>query len=171
MARWSGIRNKLENEYLAESLRGRIRYFVTAYRESHDGDKGRAAILLDGKHILEGNTFERVFHPCEWWPYDGVPPIMSQQSLDFGQIDQWAFYKSFDEFDNQSIEKSLVSENLLVRIFAVLDRRVGKRRLLAMKDTIEEEPEWFKMFYYIRAEAEGILKEVHKHGSSHFTIH
>ena len=96
---------------------------------------------------------------------------MSQQSLDFGQIDQWAFYKSFDEFDNQSIEKSLVSENVLVRIFAVLDRRVGKRRLLAMKDTIEEEPEWFKVFYYIRAEAEGILKEVHKHGSSHFTIY
>ena len=34
MATWSGIKAKLENEYLAESLRGRIQYFATTYRES-----------------------------------------------------------------------------------------------------------------------------------------
>ena len=157
MAKWSGIRNKLENDYLAPSLRGRIRYFVTAYRESHDGDKGRAAILLDGKQILEGNTFERVFHPCDWASYNAQTPLFSQQSLDYGQIDQWAFYKSFEEFDNQSIEKSLQSENLLVRIFAVLDRRVGKRRLIAMQENLPDEPAWFRVFWAIRAEAEGIV--------------
>ena len=37
---------------------------------------------------------------------------------------------AFGILDNQSIEKSLVSENPLVRIFALLDRRLGKRRLL-----------------------------------------
>lgn len=158
MATWSGIRKKLEQEYLAESLRGRIQYFVTAYRESHDGDKGRAAILLDGKQILEGNTFQFYYHPSEWWSYGKTEPPATQQSLDFGQLDQWMFYRAFDEFDNQSIEKSLDSENLLVRVFAILDRRVGKRRLLAMKDTIQSEPEWFKVFYFIRAEAEGVIK-------------
>ncbi len=36
MATWSATRHKLENEHLAESLRGHIRYFATTYRESHD---------------------------------------------------------------------------------------------------------------------------------------
>ena len=58
MATWSGIRNKLEKDYLAESLRGRIKYFATTYRKSHDKE-GRAAILLDGKEIISGGYYKR----------------------------------------------------------------------------------------------------------------
>ena len=36
MATWSGIRHKLETEYLAISLRGHIQYFVTTYSKSPD---------------------------------------------------------------------------------------------------------------------------------------
>ena len=54
-------------------------------------------------------------------------------------------------------EASLKSENLIVKIFAVLDRRVGKRRLRIMKETIMEEPDTFQEFYAIRAKAEGLL--------------
>ena len=53
MATWSGIRNKLENEYLAYSLRGHIQYFVTRYRTDMDNE-GRAAIRYDGKEIIKG---------------------------------------------------------------------------------------------------------------------
>lgn len=48
------------------------------------------------------------------------------------------FYEAFGIFDNQSVEESLVSKNLLVRIFALLDRRLGKRRLLALEESIEQ---------------------------------
>lgn len=82
--------------------------------------------------------------------------FMDDTALKPGVFDQRSFYAAFQEFDQQSIEKSLKSENLIVRIFAVLDRRVGKRRLLMMKDTIEQEPNTFKEFYAIRARAEGI---------------
>ena len=51
MSTWSGIRNKLENEYLCPALRGRIQYFATSYWESHD-QTGRAAIRLDGVEVL-----------------------------------------------------------------------------------------------------------------------
>ena len=60
-------------------------------------------------------------------------------------------------FNNQDIEASLKSENLIVNIFAVLDRRVGQRRLRIMKETIMEEPDTFQEFYAIRAKAEGLL--------------
>ena len=162
MAIWSGIRKKLENEYLAKSLQGHIQYYATTYSRSHDHE-GRAAIRYDGKEIIKG---------CYWynWTKAGQFPkdekyerrmreenaFMDDTALKLGVFDQRSFYAAFQEFDQQSIEKSLKSENLIVRIFAVLDRRVGKRRLLMMKDTIEQEPNTFKEFYAIRARAEGI---------------
>lgn len=53
MAAWSGIRRRLEQEYLATSLRGRIQYYATTYSKSH-GHEGRAAIWLDGKELVSG---------------------------------------------------------------------------------------------------------------------
>lgn len=162
MATWSGIRNKLEKDYLAESLRGRITYFATTYRKSHDNE-GRAAILLDGKEIISGGYYKR-------WSVEHLFPkdekyeerireeisFMDDTALRLGVFDQRNFYSAFHEFDNQNIEASLKSEDLIVRIFAILDRRVGKRRLLEIKNGISEEPETFKIFYVIRSEAEGI---------------
>lgn len=43
MATWSEIRNKLEKNYLAESLRGHIQYYAISYSKSPDHE-GRAAI-------------------------------------------------------------------------------------------------------------------------------
>lgn len=162
MAYWSEMKNKLENEHLAESLKGHIEYFVTTYRKSHD-QEGRAAILLDGKEIMSGGYYKR-------WSNEHLFPkdekyeermreeisFMDDTALKLGVFDQGCFYRAFYQFDNQSIEKSLKSEDLIVRIFAILDRRVGKRRLIAMKNTISKEPEMFQLFYSIRLEAEGI---------------
>lgn len=162
MATWSGIRNKLENDYLAESLRRHIQYYATSYSRSPDHE-GRAAIRYNGKEIIKGcywnnwakahlfpkdDTYEKRMH--EEMAY------MDDTALKLGIFDQRCFYYAFNEFDNQSIEKSLKSDDLIVRIFAILDRRVGKRRLIAMKDTIMNEPETFQEFYAIRANAEGI---------------
>lgn len=54
---WSGIRNKLEQDYLCPALRGHIQYFATSYRESHD-QIGRAAIRMDGIEILRSNYYD-----------------------------------------------------------------------------------------------------------------
>ena len=56
MSTWSGIRNKLESDYLCPALRGRIQYFATSYWESHD-QTGRAAIRLDGVEVLRSNYY------------------------------------------------------------------------------------------------------------------
>ena len=150
---------------MAASLRGHIQYFATTYRGERDHE-GRAAIRYDGKEIIQG---------CYWnnWMKAHLFPkdekyerrmlvenaYMDDTALKLGVFDQRCFYAAFREFDNQSIEKSLESEDLLVRIFAVLDRRVGKRRLKAMKDTIINEPEVLREFYAIRAGAEDITAE------------
>ena len=159
---WSKIRDKLENDYLADSLKKRIKYFATSYSKCPDHE-GRAAILLDGKQVIAGSY-------CEQWskasllPKDDTLeirlhyefPFMDNTALKYSQFDQRCFYKAFYEFDNQSIDRSLTSSNLLVRIFAILDRRVGKRRLYKIKENIESEPEIFQIFFNIRIEAEEI---------------
>ena len=54
---------------------------------------------------------------------------MDDTALQLGIFDQRCFYNAFAEFEQQGIEMSLKSENLIVRIFAVLDRRVGKKKV------------------------------------------
>lgn len=160
MATWSKIRHKLENEYLAPSLRGHIQYFCTTYKHSHD-EEGRASIRLDGNEILKGNYFNFWLKFPEdernlerrYRPYDFV----DETALKLGAFDQRSFYSAFEKFDNQSIEESLTSENLIVRIFAILDRRVGKRRLIKLKKYLNAEDEIFNTFFTIRAQAEGIV--------------
>lgn len=166
MHTWSKMRYKLENEYLAEPLKGHIRYFVCSYNKCPD-HYGRAAILFDGREVIEGSYWEQWvnFHMlseeerrgrtfiCE----DGRAP--DGIDVKYGMFDQQMFYNSFNEFDNQSIEKSLESDNMLIRIFAILDRRVGRRRLEKMRQGIENEPEVFRKFYDIRMEAKERLGE------------
>ncbi len=163
MATWSGMRHKLENDYLAESLKGHIRYFATSYSKCPDHE-GRAAILLDGKEIISGGYYNN-WVKAHLFPKDQKyeermgreMAFMDDTAVQLGVFDQRCFYEAFGIFDNQSIDDSLKSDNMLVRIFAILDRRVGKRRLLAMKETIEQEEKSFREFFAIRADAEGIF--------------
>lgn len=165
MKKWSAIRHKLEHEYLAESLRGHITYYAVSYSKSPDHE-GRAAIYYDDKQIIGGCYWN------QWFKADQFPrdekyeerinhemAFMDDTALQLGIFDQKCIYEAFREFDNQSIEKSLESENLLVRIFAILDRRVGKRRLLAMKNTINNQPETFRTFYAIRMASENLTAD------------
>ena len=57
MSTWSGIRKRMESEYLAESLRGHISYFATSYSKSPDHE-GRAAIRYDGKEVIKGGYYQ-----------------------------------------------------------------------------------------------------------------
>ena len=162
MATWSGIRHKLETEYLALSLRGHIQYFATTYSKLPDHE-GRASIRYNGKEIIKGNYWNQ-YVMAHLFPKDDTYerrmhesfPFVDNTALKLGVFDQRCFYQAFEEFDNQIIDKSLVSDNLIVRIFAILYRRIVKRRLISMTDFMEEEPPVFQEFYAIRIHHEGL---------------
>ena len=59
-------------------------------------------------------------------------------------------------YTQSPISVSLEHDNPIVRLFAVLDYRVGKRTLLKLADTIECQPQWLQFFYHLRLEAEGL---------------
>ncbi|MBR1527905.1 MAG: hypothetical protein IJ642_01235 [Oscillospiraceae bacterium] len=153
---WSTVRNKLENVYLADSLKNHIQYFVTTYRNCHDRE-GRASIRLDGVEILKSNYFDKMgahsqiyySHQADW---EKAYLLAESQ----GCFDQRNFYQAFHNFDNQSIQDSLQSQSLLVRIFAVLDKRTGKRTLIALQNAMQHENPILQEFYHIRLDAEHI---------------
>lgn len=169
MSTWSGIRAKLEQEHLAPALRGKIQYFVTTYSKCPDHE-GRAAVRMEGIEILKSSYYEYCL--TEWNARREIDKNnidlalqerykkAQQKALDAGDFDQRDFYNAFQEFDNQSIEKSLASSNPIVRMFALLDKRVGKRKLIALNSTMKCELAWLYMFYRLRCDAEKIVLDI-----------
>ncbi len=163
----------IENDYLADSLKGRISYYATSYHYAHD-HVGRAAIQLDGVEILKSDYFK--LQKLQWESYQELTERDRETdrgalwreswitAVEKGGFDNQLFYTAFEEYDNQSIEQSLESRNALVRILAIMDRRVGKRRLQALAETWENEPEWIRFFLNLRLEAENINRKVRVSG-------
>ncbi len=56
MSTWSGMRNKLESDYLCSALWSHIQYFATSYRKSADHE-GWTAICVDGVEVLRSNYY------------------------------------------------------------------------------------------------------------------
>jgi hypothetical protein len=49
-----------------------------------------------------------------------------------------------------SIEEAISHENYFIRLLAVLDTRLGKRRIKVLADNIDNEPEWFRKWILLR---------------------
>lgn len=64
------------------------------------------------------------------------------------------FCQALETYRNQNIQNSIQSKNPLVRMFAILDRRIGKRTISKMQNVIDEQPEWLRKFYELRIDAE-----------------
>ena len=164
---WSGMRKHLEQDMLANSLQGRLRYGCTTY------------VGMDGCHIFEvcidgvqvkrfsletvntyfiNNGFTQNPNPsgiseywAEFWELLEKYPIERRT-----EYTDEEFCQALEIYRNQNAQESICSINPIVRMFAILDRRVGKRTLVKIKEEVESMPEWIKQFYDLRCEAEGI---------------
>lgn len=177
---WSGIKKRLEEDLVCESLKGRVRYFITKYKNSHD-ESGRVAIVIDGKEVIQGNIcryyngrdeLEQKYRkeldivPRFWNGKEMENDIENRRfddyidevRLDEGIFDVWQFTDAIESFLSLRIEDSLYSKNPLIRLLAVLDRRVGIRTLKKIMDSILEQPLWLQYFYKLRFQAEGLAE-------------
>ena len=159
------MRKRLETENICDSLKGRIKYFATRYRECHD-EEGRVAVLVDGKEVLKSCWFDWAIKSHEIHEAGEIP----REGLTFNEywekvhietnnqcgFDQFCFYEAYYEYANQSIENSLKAADPIVKMFAILDRRVGKRTLEKVKLEMNSLPEWLRYFYDLRLESEGL---------------
>ncbi len=169
LASWSGMRKFLEEEMLAESLKGRIRYGCTSYKGMDDCKVFE--ICIDGNPVKRfswetvntyfiNNGFKHNSEPfgkmeywAEFWDLLDNTPISERTQYTDGE-----FCDALNEYRNQDVQKSISSENPLVMMFAILDRRIGKRTLLSIKPLMDSKSRWLRQFYELRIDAEHILQ-------------
>ena len=179
---WSGLKKELEEEFLCESLRGRVHYFLTHYRYAHD-DYGRFCVRVDkneyakanpfayyvkGYYKLECRTKVELDVPDREWTGDGylyeeenkvIEDKFIEMSINNGDFDICDVTEAIGEYKGLPIEKSIASENPIIRMFAIMDRRIGKRTLTKLADQVDIQPEWLQFFYKLRLDSEKINRE------------
>jgi N12 class adenine-specific DNA methylase len=67
---------------------------------------------------------------------------------------EWDFLSAVLEYRNLSIQDALNSEDYIIKTFAILDKRVGKRTLQKIKEAegYKQYPQWARQFYELRLE-------------------
>ena len=158
---WSGMRKYLETEMLAESLQGKVRYNCTTYPG------------MDGCHIYELFINNELFKQFSWETVNSffIDEGYIQKVHPMSVSDYWAgfwetieghpmgtrteytdgeFAEALEIYRNSDIKNSINSANPIVKMFAILDRRVGRRTLDKMKDSMVTETEWLQRIYDFR---------------------
>lgn len=158
---WSGMRKYLEKEMLADSLQGRIQYVCTSYPNMDDFKIFE--IRVDGKMQKQFSWETAAFRKYHGQKNVNVNEAWHEFHIQIGkQLDSKEDFADEEFCDALALYRSLpigeaiACENLLVRMFAILDRRVGKRTLEKLSENVGEQPEWLQYFYLLRFNAEGI---------------
>lgn len=156
---WSGLNRQL-HDMLCDELKGRVRYFLTRYHTVHDA-YGRAAIRLDGRELavfswVETYRQERdLAARCTTDRDRSYPELATQLKPKWdadGTYSEMDFLDAALQFRRMPIRDALESENCIIKILAILDRRVGKRTLANIRErgAYEREPDWVRQFYRLR---------------------
>lgn len=153
---WKYLNGQLTDS-LCEGLRGRVTYFLTRYHEVHNA-YGRAAIRLDGKEIAEFMWINMYIEEGECgklWEKNAPKEEfrkMRRGLAEKGILSEGDFLLAATDFLQMPIADALDSENYIIKIFAIMDKRVGKRTLqrLANSEEYKSYPDWVRQFYELR---------------------
>ena len=145
---WSKTRQILESR-LAEGLKGHVSYHYDVYHTNKDKVKKWwwtemhvFSIIVDGKPWFCSNPkyFRLMYQQGKTEPeiireYGFVPTSYAGGFLN-------AYIHEY--LNELSIEDAINNDNYFIRLLAVLDVRLGKRKVKALVNNIENEPEWFR---------------------------
>lgn len=138
----------------AESLRDRVDIQSTRYGSC---SCGHAWLTLDGEVIANFCTRAHYIAQAMEPSSAKIGTTARHQFAEFGELSRQDAYKACWEFVHSlSIEAALADPDPLVQSLAVLDKRVGKRRLAQL-----EPPRFHRLaqvLLKVRNEAEGLLR-------------
>lgn len=162
---WSKTRQVLESRLCLE-LTGRVQFHYDVYRTNRDRENrlwftemNVFSILVDGEAWFSTNPQYYIelyrsdmSHACPQVDKNEVIRKFGYVPASDVSSDSVMFY--VHRFLNElSFEESLNNENYFIRLLALLDKRLGKRRIKALADVVDSEPEWFRKWIRLRMEA------------------
>lgn len=154
---WSGL-NKQLTDNLCDELQGRITYFLTRYHEVHNS-YGRASIRLDGDELTNFSWVDMYRQESDLhkaWEETGIwddqNPELKEKWDNEAIFSDYDFLAAATNYLQLSIKDALNSENYLIKVFAIMDKRVGKRTLnkIRVEGKYITYPEWVQQFYRFR---------------------
>jgi hypothetical protein len=154
---WSQLRTRVEQR-LADTLKGRVEIWSTQYRRATYKSKG-LRIKVDGTtHVGAGCISYEMFRHTTPGITDDARRQDSEEVVALahrhGVFDPCRVRRSMFNYLNLPLERALQSADPIVGSLAMLDGRLGKRRL-ARVDIAHAHPLVIDM-YRIRCQAEGI---------------
>jgi hypothetical protein len=143
--RWSKVKQLVEDR-MAPLLQRRVEVHSTRYRNDRWQEDSRGWFTVDKREIANYSSL--------LYPYWGTSDPPQKYVSEKGEFEQ-----ALGSMLSLSVNAMLVSENEVLRALAMLDRRLGKRRLRTLHLGDDEHP-LVRLFYGLRCEAEGIEKPV-----------
>ena len=154
---WANLNQQLV-DLLCDELKERLSYFLTRYHKVHNS-YGRAAIRLDKREMVCFSWIEMYRREAdlnEVWEKTGVRNysdlnLKKKWDADAAYCDM-NFLSAATSFLQMPVMEALYCDNYIVQIFAILDRRIGKRTLRKIKENgaYQSYPSWVKQFYDLR---------------------
>ncbi len=134
--RWSKLKQRIENKF-HECVRGRVAVHSTAYGNC---TCGHAWLTLDG--VVIANFCTRAFYErysCNTVESDrGLSHLeikqYNKQYVEYGELFRQGVYLSCWEYIHDlNFDEALMSDDFEIQALAMLDKRLGKRRLANIK--------------------------------------
>ncbi len=128
---WSKLKTRVK-DFITPELRDRMDFYVTSYRNSHDG-ADKVWITIDGEKI-----FSCKHYPHEWAEAGAYSAGLSGEQFKSGLAKNEIhsprdFGDAMRIYLDSPIHDALQSSDPLVRAFAIVDRRVGKWTLAKLE--------------------------------------
>ena len=164
---WSKTKKQLE-ERLAKALVGKIEYTMAASHRLSGPPTEKITIRYMGEALLDfqgGLDYyvsyyesEERTHESEWTSEETHALYLKAQNRMWydGIYAATMFFVGVRDYLSLSISDALKNEQWIIRLFAILDKRCGKRSLLRLAEQINEYPEPLRKAYALRLDSESI---------------
>lgn len=142
---WSQLKKRVEDN-LADSVKGKIEFFTTAYRKPNSST-GRGWITIEGEEIINFSTMDsgyvygRIYNettPDNKMRYATHEKINPEERGE-GRLTEKGEFSRFDlhicmfESLNMTVNQMLEHESPIIQSLGIIDRRTGKRTLEKLK--------------------------------------
>ena len=168
---WSKIKKNIENKF-SEKINKKIQIYITSYGTAYDISDifNRGWITVDGKEVVNFSTPDSFY--LNGNDYHNATPTICSVSKKIKYIERnpntLSEKREFSKYDlshccyaylDLNIEEALNHKSPIINMLAVLDKRLGKRRLIKLNE-IEQHP-LVRYFLNLRLKSEKIeyLKE------------
>ncbi|MCM3768932.1 MULTISPECIES: SF0329 family protein [Priestia] len=174
--KWTKLKGNMKN-LICDKLKHRLGIHLTKYNVSL-GEQTRIWITLDKKEVFNASSAKYLMEHDKLWEevkkktskpfpdclYECFPECIGKvDDMDYtasilehrGVFNVDLVYNAFIQYPQLSINRALNSENVIFQALALVDRRLGKRTLKALRYNSNVHP-LIMQFYELRCEVDNI---------------